>query len=192
MTKSFFFALLTLVLLSSFSPPSNVWVNDDYHSTLGFTVVHLGVNDVIGVFTDFDVTVTTTKPNFSDAQFELVANTNTVTTLRDPRDLHLRSASFFDSEAYPTMKYKSTGIKKVKRNKYKLTGNLTIRNVTKEVVVDLEYKGKTENPSSKKTTVGLLITGVIRRSDFGVGNEFPSTIISDKVRIKAEGEFTLK
>ena len=83
----------------------------------------------------------------------------------------------------------STSIKKAGKNKYKLTGDLAIHGITKQVTMDLFYKGTTENPMSKKQTSGFQITGIINRSDFNVGDKFPATMVSDEVRIKADGEF---
>lgn len=188
--KQLFLVAAAFIALSAFKPLNNVWTNDDYHSQLGFTVTHLGLNDVSGVFNDFDVNVTATKPDFSDAQVEMTAKIASISTRIDPRDTHLKSADFFDAEKFPTMSYKSTAIKKAGKGKYKLTGDLTLHGVTKQVVMDFNYKGTTENPMSKKTTVGLQVTGTIKRSDFGIGANFPAVVVSDEVRIKADGEFT--
>jgi polyisoprenoid-binding protein YceI len=87
------------------------------------------------------------------------------------------------------LNFKSTGIKKAGKNKYKLSGDLTIHGVTKSVTLDLLYKGSVENPMSKKQTAGFQLTGTIKRSDFNVGPGFPAAVISDEVRIKADGEF---
>jgi polyisoprenoid-binding protein YceI len=87
------------------------------------------------------------------------------------------------------MHFKSTSIKKAGKNKFKLTGDLTIHGVTEPVTMDLEYRGTVENPMSKKLTAGFQVTGVIKRSDFNLGNGFPPPVISDEVRIKADGEF---
>jgi len=105
------------------------------------------------------------------------------------RDKHLRSADFFDVEKFPTMTYKSTGIKKVAENKYTLTGNLTLHGVTKPVTMDLWYRGTIVNPQSKTPTAGFQLTGTIKRSDFGIGEKFAPPMLSDEVKIKADGEF---
>ena len=178
------------LLLTAFTTLNNIiWKSDDPHSQLGFTGTHLGIADVSGTFNDFDVTVASSKPDFSDAVFELTAKIASIDTRVEARNNHLKSADFFDAEKYPTLNFKSTGIKKVEGNKYKLTGNLTLHGVTKPVTMDLLYKGTVENPMSKKQTAGFQVTGVIKRSDFNVGNGFPAPMISDDVTIKADGEF---
>ena len=181
---------LSAVLLSVSAIAQTTWVEDPMHSKLGFTVTHLGIADVPGYFDDYDVTITSSKPDFSDAVVELTAETKSINTQVDPRDNHLRSADFFDVEKYPAMTFKSTSIKKLKAGNYELTGDLTIHGTTKQVKVNMLYRGTTANPNANGAPVaGIQITGTIKRSDFGVGPGFPPPMISDEVRIKADGEF---
>ena len=178
------------LVLSAFTVAvSTTWQNDDMHSQLGFTVTHLGINDISGTFNDVDVTVQSTKADFSDATFELTAKTASIETRVEPRNKHLKSPDFFDVEKYPTLNFKSTGIEAAGKDQYKLKGDLTIHGVTKPVTMDLAYKGTVENPMSKKPTAAFQISGTIKRTDFGIGEKFPSGMISDEVRIKADGEF---
>ena len=177
-----------VLFLTAFTTVTS-WKNDKPHSQLAFAVTHLGVSDVSGTFNDFDVTITSSKPDFSDAQFEFTANVASIDTRVEARNKHLKSADFFDAEKYPAMHFKSTSIKNAGKNKYKLTGDLTLHGVTKTVTMNLEYRGTIENPMSKKPTAGFQVTGVIKRSDFNLGNGFPPPMISDEVRIKADGEF---
>ena len=177
------------VALTAFTTFSGTWTNDDPHSQLGFTVTHLGIADVSGTFNDIDVTVKSTKTDFSDASFELTAKTASIDTRVEQRNNHLKSADFFDVEKYPTLNFTSTSLKKTAENNYQLNGDLTIHGVTKPVSMNLIYKGTVENPMSKKPTAGFQITGTIKRSDFNIGGKFPSAMISDEVSIKADGEF---
>lgn len=186
--KKFFIIASVLVALTAFTTVS-LWKNDPPHSQLGFTVTHLGINDVSGTFNDFDVKVNASKADFSDASFELTAKTASIDTRVEARNNHLKSADFFDVEKYPTLTFKSTDLKNVATNQYKLSGDLTIHGVTKAVTMDLLYKGTVENPMSKKQTAGFQLTGVIKRSEFGIGEKFPAPMISDELRIKADGEF---
>lgn len=183
-------AIISVLILMSFTNVGNSWVNDDAHSQVGFTVTHLGIADVSGTFNDFDVEITSAKPDFSDAKVDFSARIASIDTRVQARDNHLKSPDFFDSEKFPTMGFKSTSLKKAGKNKYKLTGDLGLHGVTKKVTLDLKYTGSVENPMSKKQTVGFQVTGVIKRSDFNIGNGFPPPMISDEIRIKADGEFT--
>lgn len=191
--KTRFVLLFSALILSVSVSAQTTWVEDPYHSKLGFTVTHLGIADVPGFFDEFDVTITASKPDFSDAVVELTADLKSINTQVEQRDNHLRSADFFDVEKYPEMTFKSTGIKKLKANNYELSGDLTIRGVTKPVKVNMLYRGTTANPNADGAPVaGIQITGNIKRSDFGVGKDFPAPMISDEVRIKADGEFGQK
>jgi polyisoprenoid-binding protein YceI len=182
--------ILSILFLSVASFAQTTWKADPYHSKLGFTVTHLGIADVPGHFGQYDVTITSAKADFSDAVVELTAQTSSIDTRVDPRDKHLMSADFFNVEKYPTMTFKSTSIKKVGKNKYDLTGNLTLLGVTKPVTVTMLHRGTTANPNAKGAPVaGIQITGTIKRSDFALGNGFPAPMISDAVQIKADGEF---
>ncbi|MFT3901740.1 MAG: YceI family protein [Niabella sp.] len=183
-------AIATLWLAATAFTVIDVWKNDKPHSQLGFTVTHLGINDVSGTFNDFDVTVQSNKGDFSDAVFELNAKVASIDTRVEARNNHLKSADFFDAEKYPEIKFRSTAIEKTNTNEYALSGDLTIHGVTKPVTLNLVYRGKTTNPMSNAVTVGFQLTGNIKRSDFAVGSKFPEAVISDIVRIKADGEFT--
>jgi len=187
--KKLAIVLSSFIALSAFTTAVTTWQNDDFHSQLAFSVTHLGISEISGTFNDFDVNVTSSKPDFSDAQFELTAKTASIDTRVEPRDQHLKSPDFFDAEKYSTLTFKSTSLKAAGKNKYKLNGNLTMHGVTKPVTLDLVYKGTIEHPMNKKATAGFQVTGKIKRSDFGIGDKFPAPMVSDEVRIQADGEF---
>lgn len=189
MKKLTIIILSAFLFLTAFTTFNDLWKNDDPHSQLGFTVTHLGINEVSGTFNDFDVTVNSSKPDFSDAVVELSAKIASIDTRVEARNNHLKSPDFFDAEKYPTLNFKSTSLKKTGKNQFKLTGDLTLHGVTKQVTMNLLYKGTVENPMSKKPTAGFQVTGMIKRSDFNLGNGFPPPMISDEVKIKADGEF---
>ena len=187
--KKFIISAAAVLTLLAFTTVSN-WNADNAHSKLTFTVTHLGIADVSGLFKSFDAKLNTSKDDFSDAQFELSADVASVNTEVEARDNHLKSPDFFDAAKYPKLTFKSTAVKAVGKNQYKLTGDLTMHGITKPVTLDLLYRGTVENPMSKKPTSGFQVTGIVKRSDFGIGEKFPATMISDEVRIKADGEFT--
>ncbi len=187
--KKISISLAVVLLLSAFGL-ADAWKSDKAHSQLGFAITHLGISDISGHFKNFEVTVNATKPDFSDAVFELTADAASVDTDVEMRDNHLRTADFFDVEKHPKLTFKSTGLKPAGKDKYKLTGNLTLHGVTKPVTMDLWYRGTVENQMSKKPTSGFQLTGTIKRSDFALGEKFPAPMLSDEVRIVANGEFT--
>jgi polyisoprenoid-binding protein YceI len=187
--KKLVIILSAFIFLTAFTASTPLWKNDPAHSQIAFTVKHLGISDVSGVFNDFDVKVLSSKPDFSDAVFELDVKVASIDTRVEARNKHLKSPDFFDVEQYPSMHFKSTGITKSAENEYQLKGDLTLHGVTKPITMNLEYRGTIENPMDKKQTTGFRVTGVIKRSDFNLGNGFPPPMISDEVHIKADGEF---
>jgi polyisoprenoid-binding protein YceI len=181
--------LFAAVMLGTAAFAQSTWKNDPMHSKLGFTITHLSVSDVDGIFTDFTCTIVAAKPDFSDAKFQLTVNTTSVNTDVDYRDKDLRSASYFDVAKYPTMTFTSTGISTVSAGHYKLSGNLTLHGVTKPVTMDLWYRGTITNPMSKKDDAGFKLTGIVKRADFGIAPNAPNAMLSDEVTINANGEF---
>jgi polyisoprenoid-binding protein YceI len=187
--KKFILLSTTVLTLLAFTSLSN-WKADNAHSKLSFSITHLGISDVTGLFRNFDVNIKTSKDDFSDAVIEMTADVASINTEVEMRDNHLRSADFFDVAKFPKMTFKSTSVKPGKeKNKYILTGDLTMRGVTKSVTMDLWYRGTIENPMSKQLTSGFQVSGTIKRSDFGIGENFPAPMLSDEVKIRADGEF---
>lgn len=186
--KRLFFAIIMLGQLSSFAQ-TTTWKNDKMHSKLTFTVTHHLVSDVDGLFKNFDVTIITARPDFSDAVFELSADASSINTEVEMRDNDLKSANFFDAATYPKITFKSTSIRPNGKDKYKLSGNLTMHGVTKPVTMELWYRGTIDNPNNKQKNAGFKLTGTLKRSDFNIGSNTPSLLVSDEVEIKADGEF---
>lgn len=178
-----------LLLLQSAAFAQTTWKNDKAHSKLTFTVTHLMVSDVDGLFKNFDVTIQASKPDFSDAVFSLTAEAASINTEVEMRDNDLKSPNFFDVAKFPVITFKSTAIQPVGNNHYKLTGNLTMHGITNPVTMNLVYRGTIVNPMTKKDDAGFKLTGTINRTDFNIGTKYPSAMISDEVTIKADGEF---
>ena len=181
--------LLAAVVLMNTAVFAQTWKVNKAHSHFTFTITHLAVSDVDGVFKDFDATITSAKPDFSDAKVEFTAQTASLNTGVDQRDGHLKSADFFDVGKYPTVTFTSTSIKQSSENHYKVTGNLTLTGVTKVVTFDLVYRGTITSPMTKAPDAGFSVTGTINRSDYNFGSKFGSPMLSDEVTFKASGEF---
>jgi len=182
--------LLAFVALQTAAFAQTTWNVDKAHSRLTFTVTHLSLSDVDGFFKDFDATITSTKPDFSDAKFQLTANVASINTDNDMRDGDLKSEKYFNAATFPTLTFTSTSVKKTSPGHYKLTGNLTLHGVTKSVTMDLWYRGTIVNPMSKANDAGFKLTGTLKRSDFGIASGVPDAIVSDEIAIKADGEFS--
>jgi polyisoprenoid-binding protein YceI len=187
--KKFIFSTLALFLtVASFA--QGAWTLDKAHAKMTFTVTHLAMSEVDGVFKSFDAKITASKEDFSDAVVELTADMTAVTTNNDMRDGHLKKADMFDVEKFPTMTFKSTSITKVSDKKFKLTGNLTLKGVTKPVTLDFTQLGSGKNREGKPLA-GFKVSGSIKRTDFGVGG-MPNMMVSEDVELRASGEFGQK
>ncbi|HWL17087.1 MAG TPA: YceI family protein [Opitutus sp.] len=180
-------AVLFLAALQVSAVAQNSWKADPPHSRIGFTITHLGISEITGAFDRFDVTIRATKPDFSDAVFELNIDAASINTAVQKRDDHLRSPDFFEVAKYPAITFRSTSIQPAGKDRYRLTGDLTIHGQTKTVTMDLWFRGTTLNQD--KTTAGFQLTGTLKRSDFGVGPKFPPPMVSDELTVKADGEF---
>ncbi|MEO6949085.1 MAG: YceI family protein [Ginsengibacter sp.] len=179
-----------LFIISAFAiQAQDTYIIDPAHSKLGFTITHFGIADVPGHFDKYDVTVKSTKADFSDAVVEMTADVKTINTRIEPRDNHLRSADFFDVEKFPTMTFKSNSIRKIADNKYELNGHLTMHGITKPVTVNMWHRGSIQKKAGDKMTAGLQFTATIKRSDFNLGSKFPAPMLSDEVTLKGDGEF---
>ncbi len=164
------------------------WSLDKAHAKIGFSITHMLVSEVDGLFKDFDVTVSNPKEDLSDAQIEFTAKVNSIDTHNETRNEHLRKDDMFNAEQFPEIKFKSTSFKKVDDKNYKLEGALTVKDVTKNIT--LNAKGAIgAHPFNKKTIAGFKVTGTIKRSDFGLAPTMPSIALSDEVHIVANAEF---
>ena len=144
-----------------------IWNIDPLHSEVQFKVKHLVISTVTGSFKSFSGHAATDGDDFTNAEVELTIDVDSVDTGQPGRDEHLRNGDFFETETYPQFTFKSTSFTKVKGDLYKLTGNLTIKGITKEVELEAEYGGTERDPWGN-TKVGFEVTGTIDRKDFNV------------------------
>lgn len=192
--------LLFAVASMGLASAQTTWTNDPAHSRLGFKVKHLTVSEINGYFSDFSVSVTTSKADYSDAKIKLTAKIASVNTGVEARDNHLKTADFFDAEKYATLTFESTSFTKIPvkakvkgaSEKALLKGNLTLHGVTKPVVLTVTYYGTVTNPMNQQTTAGFHISGTLKRSDFGIGTKFPEAVVGDEISIIVDAEFSPK
>ena len=176
--KKLIFIFIIVFGLINLSIAQASWKDDPMHSKLTFTVVHKGFSDVFGLFQKFDATITASKPDFSDAVFILSVDMSSINTEVKMRDDDLRSPNFFEVAKYPTMTFRSTSIHNTTgiKDRYKITGDLTLHGVTKPVTMDLWYRGTIHDAMSKKDKAGFQLTGILNRTDFNVGPPGPTDI----------------
>ena len=142
--------LLAILMLGTSAFAQTKWVVNKGHARVGFTVTHLAVSEVDGNFKKFDASFTSSKPDFTDAVFDVRVDVGSINTDNDTRDNDLKSDHYFDAAKYPELTFKSKSIEKTAENKYKLTGDLTMHGVTKQVTLDLEITGTGKNMQNQK------------------------------------------
>ena len=172
-------------------PKAGTYTIDPAHTEVGFIARHLIGTKVRGRFTEVSGTFTVAeKPE--DSSVEVVVQAASIHTNQSQRDDHLRTNDFLDVPNNPTLTFKSTGLKRVDDSNWVLSGDLTIRGVTKSVDFDLEFLGEGASMQEGKTVVAFSATGEIDRRDFGVSFNHSlldgSVVVGNKVVIEIEVE----
>ena len=167
------------------------WAIDPTHSEIGFKVKHMMFTNVSGTFAAYDATITTEDDNFENANFEFSANIDSISTNNTDRDNHLKSADFFDADNFPKLTFKASSFTK-DGDDYEITGDLSIKEVTKPVKFPVEFSGLMKDPWGN-TKAGFSFDGKISRKDFGLNwntvLETGGVMVSDEVKIAGELQF---
>ncbi|WP_119069717.1 YceI family protein [Aggregatilinea lenta] len=167
------------------------WQIDNAHSAIQFTVRHMMISNVRGMFDKFEGTVDLDENNPENTTVHVEIDPSSINTRQDQRDTHLRSADFLDAESYPKLIFDSTRVERTGDNAAKLYGNLTVRNVTKPVVLDVEYVGQAKSPWGT-TSAGFNASTKINRKDWGLtwnqGLETGGVLVGDEIKINIELE----
>ena len=168
------------------------WVLDPAHSELLFKVKHLMITNVKGEFRNFDAHVATTGDHFNNAKVSTTIESASIFTNNTDRDNHLKSGDFFDVEKYPKLTFEGTQFEKLDDENYKLKGMLTIKDTSKEIVLDVEYGGTQKDPWGN-TKAGFSFSGKFNRKDWGLNwnaaLEAGGVMVSDEVKIQGEVQF---
>jgi polyisoprenoid-binding protein YceI len=159
---------------------------DAMHSDVTFKVKHLMISTVTGSFSTFDATLEAANDDLTDAKISFSADIVSITTGNEQRDGHLKGEDFFDAAKYPVLSFTSTSITKVDGRDYELAGDLTIKDVTKPVILAVEYGG-TMTDFYGQFKAGFDISGKISRSEFGLTwsavTEAGGIVVSDDVKL---------
>jgi polyisoprenoid-binding protein YceI len=166
------------------------WTIDPMHSDVNFKVRHLMISTVKGSFSSYEATIEGDETNgFADATFHFSADINSISTGAEQRDGHLKSAEFFNAEVYPKLTFASTGFKKTADGTFKLHGNLTIKDKTNPVVLDVVFNGIMVDFYGQ-TKAGFGITGAINRQEFGLTwsavTEAGGVVLADEVKLELD------
>jgi polyisoprenoid-binding protein YceI len=146
--------------------PAGTWTVDPTHSSVAFEVKHMMISTVRGHFSEYDGTLGAEEDPEQSRTWGWV-RTASIDTGNADRDAHLRGPDFFDSERYPEMRFESTAIRHVEGGTYKVTGDLTIKDITREVEVEATVQGTGEDPWGNQRA-GIAVRGSIDRTEFGL------------------------
>lgn len=168
------------------------WYLDTAHSSLEFKVRHMMITNVKGEFKKFAASLISTSADFSHASIDVVIDAGSIFTREEKRDGHLRSVEFLDVAKYPMITFRGKSSKEGNDHAYKLQGILTIRNVTREIELDVEFGGiNTDRWGNEKA--GFTVMGSINRKDYGLNwntaLETGGVLVGDEIKFTAEVQF---
>jgi polyisoprenoid-binding protein YceI len=168
---------------------TNTWNIDASHSGINFSIRHMVVSKVRGRFAKYTGTVKLDDGDLTRSIVDATIDVSSIDTGTPQRDAHLRSPDFFDVEKFPQLRFRSKRIEKLADDRYRLIGELTIRDVTQEVSLDVEYGGRAKDPWGNER-VGFIATGALDRTDFGLGwnqlLEAGGVLVGDRVDIELD------
>lgn len=178
---------LTLASVATFSIAKPVaYQIDPTHTATVFTWNHFGFSTPSANFSDIQGTINVDNTKPTNSSVHVTIPLTSLNTNVKALDEHLLKADFFDAEKYPNITFKSTKVQALAQNKYKITGDLTIKNVTKPVVLDAVLNKQAVHPMSKAQTIGFNATTSFDRSAFGVGAYVPN--VGDKITVNITTE----
>ncbi|KAB2908916.1 MAG: YceI family protein [Ignavibacteriales bacterium] len=162
---------------------------DPAHTRIGFRAKHMMFTDIYGKFTKYEMSIEFADEHFESGKFFFKADVASISTSEEKRDAHLRHSDFFDVEKYPYLTFSSTAIKKISDDRYIVTGDLTIKDVTQSIDLDVEYIGWRLDPWNNELAAAKL-TGKINRKDFGMlwnaESETGGLFVSDEVWLEVQ------
>ena len=168
------------------------WNLDTAHSSVEFAVKHMVIASTKGRFTGYEADASIDETDLSRSTATVRINAASVDTRDEKRDGHLRSADFFDAENNPTITFTSKRLEAKGGNDYKVVGDLTIRGITREVVLDGEVSGPVKDPWGG-TRVGISATGKVNRKQFGLNwnaaLDAGGFLVGDDVKLNIDAEF---
>jgi len=167
------------------------WQIDPSHSHIYFTARHMMISKVRGRFETFSGDVNFDEENPANTTVTIEVDTNSIETRDEQRDNHLKSPDFFNAAEYPVMAFRSTRVEQFDAHNGRLHGDLTIRDVTKPIVLDVEYAGTAQSPWGT-TSAGFSASGELNRKEWGLNwnqaLETGGVLVGDKIKIEVELE----
>ena len=168
---------------------------DQHHTHLGFTAKHLAVSTVRGRFNKFEGGFESPDDDYTKARGEVKIDVASLESRSDQRDTHLRSGDFFDAEKYPYITYKLTGIEPIDEENFRVTGELTVKDVTKPLVLEATIEGRLPDPFGGKERVGISARGQLNRMDWGLNWDGVAGTVpfaSHTIKLEVDAEIVVK
>jgi len=159
---------------------------DKSHANLSFSYNHLGFSTTEGRFGDWQGTLLIDKETPANSSVEFTIDVSSLDTFFADRDTHFLSADFFDAEKFPTATFKSTKVEQTGENQLEVTGDLTIKDITKPVTLTVDVTTFGEHPMAKKEAAGFSVSTVLKRSDYGMDMYVP--YVGDEVTVTFHSE----
>lgn len=187
-------AITALGTLSANAQDATMWKIDKSHTSVNFSINHF-FSSVPGKFTDFDGMIHFDQNNLKGSKADFSVSINSINTDDEKRDEHLKSKEFFDANTFSQMTFQSTKFEKKSDKEYLIHGKLTIKDVTKNVVLPMKITGEMEHPMMEGTIIlGVVIDTTIDRTDYGVGTgDWAATmVVGDEVKIHIPMELNRK
>lgn len=190
MGKSLASAAVAILSSQAFA---STWESDPAHTVSSFSAKHFMVTTVRGEFGKTVATLELDEKDITKSRVEATIDVTTINTRNEKRDAHLKSPDFFDAAKFPTLTFKSTRVEKVSDTRLKVTGDLTMRDVTKPVTLDVEVAPEVQEPWGKTTVRSFSATGSLNRMDWGVKWQTPmannGVVVSEEVKLFIDAEF---
>ena len=184
---------MTATLAQPLSEIATTWQLDPAHTNVEFGVRHLMISTVKGRFGDISGTVTLDPHDESAAAVDITVQTASIDTRQEQRDAHLRSPDFFDAQNWPVISFHGTSVEGDTDSEFQLTGDLTIRDVTREITLDVTKEGQGSDPWGN-VRAAYSAKGKIDRRDFGLTYnqvlETGGVVVGDEIKISVNVEFT--
>lgn len=165
---------------------TSAWTIDTRHSSVNFQIRHASVSTVRGELSGVKGTIVLNEKDITKSTVEATIDVSTISTGEPDRDKHLKTPDFFDLATYPTITFKSTAI--TNNGKLQLIGDLTLHGVTKSVTLDLDGPATPQKGMGGKIVSGFSASGLIKRSDFGIGTKYPAVALGDDVKFTIDLE----
>lgn len=169
-----------------------IWKLDPTHSEILFKVKHLMITNVKGEFRAFDAEIVSEGDDFSNAKIKATIDAGSVFTNNKDRDAHLKNGDFFDTEKHNHLQFESTEVKKIDDENYQVKGDLSIKDKTNEVILNVEFGGTAKDPYGNEKT-GFSITGKLNRKNWGLNYnaalETGGIMIGEEVKLMIETQF---